>query len=94
MTIHADNGYSYQTVSRWIKIRFNTTGEAYFLYRGMRHKFDNIERLHYPITWQDKEGKLQYLSGVEYITWFYALFVEIHPDGEYIRLWIELKGDE
>lgn len=94
MVINANNGRKYTTKSRWIRIRFNANGDCYFTHYGKRYKLDQFERVHYPIMWEDKEGKLQYLSGYDTQCWYKPFLIEIHPDCECVRLWEQITEED
>ena len=81
----------YKTIGRYKKIYFNGKGEPYFMRGGKREKFDNIPRLTYPVMLEDKEGKLIVITGYIVLSNTCSLLVEIHPDGELVRLWREIE---
>ena len=96
MIIQAQKPYNgtYKTVSRWIKVRETlTTEKSYFIHNNRRYKLDDFLRLHYPIMWEDKDGKLQYLSAYDATTWYNPYLLEVDDCGEYVRLWEEVKED-
>ena len=79
----------YKPVGSYKKIYYTNNGNPYFMRGGRREKLENIPRLSYPIMPEDENGRLIVIGG--YMPLGYnALLVELHPDGEYIRLWEEV----
>ena len=85
--------YKYYPLSRYIKIRFNASGNAYIIYNGKRIYLDNIMRLSYPIMLEDTDGKIIVLSGYDNPGFCSRLF-ELDPNSEYMRIWSEKEIDE
>ena len=61
-----------------------------FRHGGKLYALDQFERLSYPIMFEDTDGKLTVIGGVDSTQWYKPFLLEIHPDGEYIRLWQEI----
>ena len=94
MIITANKPYNrnYKSASRWIKIEYTIKdSKPYFRHYGKRYYLDNIMRLSYPIMWNDKDGKLNYISGYDSTQWYNPYLVELDEAGEYVRLWEELE---
>ena len=94
MIIAANKPYTshYKTVSRWIKVYYTLKDcKPYFRHNGRRYYLDDFMRLSYPIMWEDKEGKLQHISGYYATTFNNPYLIEIDDCGEYIRLWEEIE---
>ena len=83
-----------KTASRWIKLYSNMNGSYWFKHYGKRYKLDQFLRLSYPMFYEDNEGKTGIIGGYDGEQWYNPYLLEVHPDGEYIRLWEELKGEE
>ena len=81
----------YTPCGRYQKIYYNGNGEPYFLRGGRREKFDDMPRLYYPVMVEDADGKLIVISGYIPLSNTCCLFVEVHPDGEMVRLWREIE---
>jgi hypothetical protein len=41
--------------------------------------------------WNDRDGKLNYISGYDSTQWYNPYLVEFDEVGEYVRLWEELE---
>ena len=81
----------YTPWGRYQKIYYNGKGEPYFMRGGRREKFDDIPRLSYPVMVEDADGKLIVIGGYIPISNTCSLLVEVHPDGEMVRLWREIE---
>lgn len=94
-------------VSRWIAIHFDCITPRHSLYEysddgmlswfrhnGRKYAIGQFERLAYPIFFDDEDGKLAYLSGYDCTQWYKPYLIEIHPDGECIRLYTEVNKEE
>ena len=62
----------------------------YFQYNGRKYPIDQFLRLTYPILYEDKEGKSGVIGGYDCTDWYHPMLLEIHPDGEYVKLWKEV----
>lgn len=62
-----------------------------FSHKGRLYAFDQFIRLSYPIMFEDNDGKTTVLSGYDSANWYNPFLIEIHQDGEYIRLWEEYE---
>ena len=94
MTIHREKNNArtgYTPFGRYKKVFFNGKGEPYFLFNGRREKFENIPRLTYPVMVEDTDGKLIVIGGYIPVSNTVCLLVELHPDGEMVRLWREIE---
>lgn len=94
MIITANKPYNrkYKTASRWIKIQYTLKDcKPYFRHYGLRYYFENIMRLSYPIMWEDKDGKLNHISGYDAIQFWNPYLVELDEGGEHVRLWEEME---
>ena len=84
----------YSPVGRYKKVYYNgACGAPYFRWNGRRTYFDDIPRLAYPIMLENEDGKMIVLGGYITLTNTCGVLVEIHPDGEYMRLWQEIEMD-
>lgn len=84
---------AFKPVGRYKKIYYNGRGEPYFMRGNCREKFDDIPRLSYPVMVDDEQGKTIVIGGYIPISNCLALLVELHPDGEMVRLWKEIEID-
>lgn len=66
----------------------------YFIHKGCQYALDQFMRMSAPITFTDSDGKLTILSGYDCTNFYNPYLLEIHPDGEYVRLWNEVENDE
>ena len=93
------DGNKYRRVSRWIRCDFiqvtarhsladyaDDGSLTFFRYGGRRYALGQFMRLTYPEFFTDENGNTGYLSGYDATQWYNPLLIEIHPDGEYIRL--------
>lgn len=62
----------------------------YFIHKNKQYAIGQFMRLSYPITYEDKDGKTGVIGGYNSTDWYNPLLLEIHPDGEYVRLWKEV----
>lgn len=62
-----------------------------FYHNGKLYAIDQFMSLSYPIMFDDKDGKLTVVGYYDSTNWYNPLLLEIHPDGEYIRLWEEME---
>lgn len=60
-----------------------------FRHGGKKYALGQFERISYPIILEDSDGIQAILGGVDSMQWYNPYLIEIHPDGEYIRLWNE-----
>lgn len=67
---------------------------TYFTHNGRKYALDQFMRMSAPITFTDRDGKLTVLSGYDCTNYYNPYLLEIHPDGEYVRLWNEVDKDE
>lgn len=82
----------YRPLSRYIRIRFDSTDEPYFIYNYRRIRINSLDHLIYPEMVYDKDGKIIVIGMYETLcNWGVRLF-EMHPDGEYIRVWEEVTN--
>lgn len=65
-----------------------------FRYNNRLYALSQFMRLYSPIFFVDETGEKSFLSGYNYTDYYYPLEIEINPDGEYIRLYRELKENE
>lgn len=70
------------------------TEVTYFIWNGRKWALDQFLRLSYPIFWEDEDGYLQFLSGYDGENWYNPILIEIHPDGEYVRVYEEGREDK
>ena len=61
----------------------------YFRWNGRNWAIEQFLRLDYPIMWEDKEGKLNFLSGYDSENYYNPILIEIDETGEYIRVYEE-----
>lgn len=66
----------------------------YFIHKGRKYALDQFMRMPAPITFTDSDGKLTVLSGYDCTDYYNPYLLEIHSDGEYVRLWNEVEKDE
>ena len=84
-----DRGY--RPISRYIRIRWDSTGEEpYFIFNGRRIRINGLDHLVYPEMVYDRDGKIIVIGLYECLCNFGGRLYEIHPDGEYIRVWEEV----
>ena len=85
-----DRGY--RPISRYIRIRYDSTGEEpYFIYNYRRIRLSSLDYLTYPEMVYDREGKIIVIGLYENLCNWGGRLYEIHPDGEYIRVWEEVS---
>lgn len=80
----------YKTISRWIKIHFNSKGIPYFRWKNRRFYFDcDIQNLSYPVMYYIKQpGNIDgIISSFIYTGAFIYNYVEIDSNNEYIRIY-------
>lgn len=88
-----DRGY--RPISRYIRIRLDSTGEEpYFIFNNRRIRINSLEYLTWPEMVRDNDGKVIVIGMYETLCNWGARLFEIHPDGEYIRVWEEVSKDE
>lgn len=63
---------------------------SYFIHKGKKYAIGQFMRLLYPIFYEDKEGKTGVIGGYDGTSYYNPYYIEIHPDGEYVRLWKEV----
>jgi hypothetical protein len=99
---------AYKRASRWTKLEYmpvakhNTlydyadkSGEkpilCFFRHGGKKYAFDQFLRLGYPIILESGD----IISGFDGTQSFKPYFIQVHPDGEMIRLWeeVDIKED-
>lgn len=61
----------------------------FFRWNGRTWAIEQFYRLDYPIFYEDKEGKYQYLSGYDSENYYNPILIEIDETGEYIRVYEE-----
>lgn len=61
-----------------------------FRHKNKKYALGQFMRLTSPEFFIDKDGKTSFLSGYDATTYYKPLLIEIHPDGEYIRLYQEV----
>lgn len=84
-----DRGY--RPISRYIRIRIDSTGEEpYFIYNGRRIRINSLDYLTYPEMVYDRDGKVIVIGMYETLCNWGARLYEIDSDGEYIRVWEEV----
>ena len=102
--ITTQDGNKYRRVSRWIRVDckpvtarhslydYADSGTLlYFRHGGRVYALGQFFRLTYPEFYDDENGKTGYLSGYDATQWYNPLLIEICPNGEYIRLFQEVK---
>lgn len=62
-----------------------------FRHAGKWYALDQFLRLDHPIFFENEDGKTSYLSGYDCTNYYNTELIEIHPYGEYVRLWEEVK---
>ena len=100
----AQDGRLYRPVSRWIRLRseyitprhslwdyaeHNEGVLYYFEFRGRKYALGQFMSFSYPILYEDKDGKLGIIGGYDCTEAYFPLLLEIHPDGEAVKLFIE-----
>ena len=100
-------GYGYRRVSRWIKVEYTIITSrhrladyadkqegalwlTYFRYNNKEYALNQFMSLVAPVILED--GSI--IGGYDCTNWYNPLLLEIHPDGEYVRLWEETKLEE
>ena len=61
----------------------------YFRYNGRNYAINQFMRLTYPIFYEDKEGKWQYLSGYDGENYYNPILIELDECCEYVRVYEE-----
>ena len=89
-----NNKYVYSPISRYIKIMDSVRKGYYIRHYNRRIYLNDIASLHYPIMLEDTDGKTIVLSGYEPLCNTCCLLYEVHPDGEYMRIWQEKTIDD
>ena len=72
------------------RIFWDQKGRAYYRRGNMRTYLDTVDRLVYPMFYEDESGKDRFISGWEYIGAYSPLFVEILDGEESVQLWQEV----
>lgn len=80
-------GYSIRTIGREKKVYFTSNGGAYFLWNGRRQSLEEIERLSYPVFYEDENGKTGFCSGCITISNCYGVLVELSECCEAVTLY-------
>ena len=104
MTFTRD-GYTYKSLSRWIKVRERSDGSHYFVFQGKRWNLHDFPYLTIPIFFDDHDGKLHYISCCyapdDYKDHYFIHFgrrcyyyLETGDCLESIRVWAEYKEEE
>ena len=60
-----------------------------FRHAGKLYALNQFMRLSYPIKLEDSNGIFAIIGGYDATIWYKPYLIEIHPDGEHIRLWNE-----
>lgn len=97
--ITTTDGRKYRRASRWIHVDYMPVtarhaladyadGDmlSYFRHGGRRYAIGQFMRLTYPEFFTDENGETGYLSGYDSTQWYNPLLIEIHENGDYIRL--------
>ena len=99
--------YAYKRASRWTDLEYvpvtkrhtlydyaDKSGEkpilCFFRHSGKKYAFDQFLRLGYPIMLED--GSI--ISGYDGTQAYKPYLIEIHPNGDCIRLWEEVAIEE
>ena len=104
MIITTVDGRKYRRVSRWIKINEDIVTKKhslydyadadgflyYFRHNGRLYALGQFMRFTTPAFYEDKYGKLQYLSGYDCTDYYRPYICEVDDCGEYIRLYQEI----
>ena len=107
MKVMFDDGIQRKTVSRWIKRKLEVVtprhslsdyadkenGELwldYFTHCGRKYALGQFEHV-YPIM--DTEDKGIIIGAYDSTIWWNPYALEIHPDGEYVRLWEDISKE-
>lgn len=61
----------------------------YFRWNGRTWAIEQFLRLDYPIMYEEKDGKLWYLSGYDSENYYNPILIEIDETGDYIRVYEE-----
>ena len=61
----------------------------YFRWNGRTWAVEQFMRLVYPIFWEDKEGKLNWLSGYDSENYYNPILIEFDEYCEYVRVYEE-----
>ena len=72
-------------------IKWDVYGRPYFRVKNSRVYMDDVLSMTYPYFYDDEDGRLGYISGYYYITYFMSVYVEVLNDGESVQLWTEVK---
>lgn len=103
--ITTQDGNTYRRVSRWIRCDYiqvtrrhslyeYSDGETLLCFRhgGRLYAMSQFMRLTYPELYNDENGKTGHLSGYDSTQWYNPLLIEIHENGDYIRLFQEVTA--
>lgn len=60
-----------------------------FRHDGRKYALNQFERLSYPIMLEDADGIQAIIGGYDSTQFWHPYLIEIHPGGDYIRLWNE-----
>lgn len=69
-------------------------GVNYFRHNDREYAIGQFMRLYYPEVFENEDGKESCLSGYDCEEYYYPLLVELHDNGEYVRLYREVSKDE
>lgn len=101
--IKTQDGRNYIRASRWIRIeckditaRHSLANYAdggtllYFRHGGRVYALGQFLQLSFPKLFEDENGKLSYLAAYDATDYYDPYLMEVHPDGEYVRLFREV----
>ena len=89
-------------VSVTARSRFYDYGDKYsedangrrdvFIFRhgGRVYALDQFLQLSAPIMFEDEDGKLTVIGGYDATEYYHPFLLEVHPNGESVRLWEEI----
>ena len=103
--IKTQDGRDYIRASRWIRIECKDVtarhsladyadGDTllYFRHGGRVYALGQFLRLTYPEFFEDENGKTSYLSAYDATNYYNPYLMEVHPNGEHIRLYREVTA--
>lgn len=77
-------------VGRTKSIKYNQQGNPFFMWGGRRQHLDEVQRLSYPMMYEDEDGRLGVIGGVIGISNTMSVLVEVDEFGESVQLWEEV----
>ena len=67
---------------------------TFFKFKGKQYALGQFMRLQYPIMIEDDDWKISVIGAYDCTQSYNPYFIEVHPDGECVRLWEEIKEEK